>query len=106
MGRILIILGSLLLPLAVYLLWLALARRKQALAAAGQLPWWQALPWTWLIVAGVILMGTTLVTLRLLDLDIDELLFGGPEASLPATAIPPAAIPAAPTPSMSSPATP
>ncbi len=75
MGRILIILGSLLLPLAVYLLWLTLARRKAALRAEGRLSWWRALPWTWLIVAGVLVMGTTLVTLRLLDIDIDELLF-------------------------------
>jgi hypothetical protein len=76
MARLLIVVGSLLLPFLVYLLWLALSRRKEQLAAAGRLPAWQALPWTWLIIAGVLLMGATLVTLRLLDIDIDSLMFG------------------------------
>jgi hypothetical protein len=76
MGRVIIIVGSLLLPLLVYLLWVALSRRKEQLAAEGRLPAWQALPWTWLIIAGVLLMGAALVTLRLLDIDIDSLMFG------------------------------
>jgi len=76
MARILIILGSLLLPLVVYLLWLALSRRKEQLRAEGRLAGWQALPWTWLIIAGVAVMAVTLVTLRLLDIDIDSLFFG------------------------------
>lgn len=76
MARILIILGSLLLPLVVYLLWLRLSQRKEELRAQGRLEFWRSLPWTWLIIAGLLLMGATLVTLRLLDIDIDELLFG------------------------------
>ena len=76
MARILIILGSLLLPLLVYLLWLALSRRKEQLRAEGRLAGWRALPWTWLIIAGVAVMAVTLVTLRLLDIDIDRLVFG------------------------------
>lgn len=76
MGRVIIILGSLLLPFLVYLLWLRLSRRKEELRAQGRLEAWRALPWTWLIIAGLLLMGATLVTLRLLEIDIDELLFG------------------------------
>ncbi len=76
MGRLIVIVGSLLLPFLVYLLWLALSRRKAQLSAEGRLPAWQALPWTWLIIAGVLLMGVTLVTLRLLEIDIDSFMFG------------------------------
>ena len=54
MGRLIVIVGSLLLPFLVYLLWLALSRRKAQLSAEGRLPAWQALPWTWLIIAGVL----------------------------------------------------
>lgn len=76
MGRIIIIVGSLLVPFIVYGLWLTLSRRKQRLLAEGRLPAWQALPWTWLIVAGVALMAATLVTLRLLEIDPDTWIGG------------------------------
>lgn len=76
MGRIIIILGSLLVPFIVYGLWLALTRRKLKLMAEGRLPAWQALPWTWLIVSGVLLMATVLITLRLLDIDPDSWIGG------------------------------
>lgn len=82
MARLLIILGSLLLPLLVYLLWLGLSRRKLELKAAGRLSWWMALPWTWLIVAGIATLGVTLITLRLLEVDIDSLLPSGDEELL------------------------
>jgi len=74
MARFLIILGSLVLPFAVYALWLALSRRKEELRAEGKLGFWRGLPWTWLIMAGVLCMGVTLITLRLLNIDIDTLL--------------------------------
>jgi uncharacterized BrkB/YihY/UPF0761 family membrane protein len=71
MGRILVLAIAVLLPLGVYLLFLALTRRKQALAAEGRLPAWQALPWTWLIVSGVALLVATLIAMRVFDIDPD-----------------------------------
>jgi hypothetical protein len=76
MGRILVLAIALLLPLGVYLLWLKLSRRKQALEAAGRLPAWQALPWTWLIVSGVLLLVATLLALRIFDIDPDAWIGG------------------------------
>ena len=76
MGRILIILFCLLAPLGVYLLYITLARRKQDLAAEGQLEPWRALPWTWLIVAGVLLMSVTLVAFYAFDIDPDSWIGG------------------------------
>lgn len=71
MARILIILVCLLGPLAIYLLWIRLVWRKQELAAAGRLERWRALPWTWLIVAGVLLLAVTLIGMNLLGIDPD-----------------------------------
>jgi len=71
MGRILIIAASLVLPFIVYGLWNTLTRRKLRLQAEGRLPAWQALPWTWLIVAGILTCGVTLVAFNLLGIDPD-----------------------------------
>jgi hypothetical protein len=46
----------LLLPTALYVLWLALARRA---AFAGPAPW-RALPWPWLVGVGVVLAALML----------------------------------------------
>ncbi len=55
----------LLLPLVVYGIWLALARRKARLAGAAEVPGWGNAPWTWLLVAGIGLVSVGLVTLAL-----------------------------------------
>jgi hypothetical protein len=55
--RILIsIVLPLLLPTLVYILWLA-ATRRAALAGPSA---WQAMPWPWLVTAGVVLAGLLL----------------------------------------------
>ena len=76
MGRVLVLLVALGLPFVAYFAYMKLARRKQALEAAGQLPAWQALPWTWLIVASVLLLVVTLVVLRFTGIDPDAWIGG------------------------------
>ncbi len=49
---VLTILLPLLLPIALYLLWLLTAGRAE-FAAEGAV--WRGLPWTWLVLAGIIL---------------------------------------------------
>ena len=44
MGRLLVFIFCLLAPIGVYLIWITLVRRKQQLAAEGQLEPWRALP--------------------------------------------------------------
>mgnify|MGYP000716469743 CR=1 FL=1 len=76
MGRLLIMLFCLLAPIGVYLLWITLVRRKQALAAEGRLEPWRALPWTWLIVSGIALMAVTLLAFYAFDIDPDSWIGG------------------------------
>lgn len=76
MGRILVLLIALVLPFAAYFAYIKLARRKQALESAGQLPAWQALPWTWLIIASVVLLVATLVLMRIFNIDPDAWIGG------------------------------
>jgi hypothetical protein len=76
MGRIFVLTIAIVLPFAVYLIWLALSRRKEALVAEGRLPGWQALPWTWLIVAGVLLLIASLLAMRIFDIDPDAWIGG------------------------------
>lgn len=76
MGRILVFIIALVLPFAVYLLYLSLTRRKQELAAEGRLPAWQALPWTWLLVASVLLLVAMLVAMRIYGIDPDDWIGG------------------------------
>lgn len=76
MGRILVLAIAFTLPFAAYFLYLKLARRKQALKAAGQLHGWRAWPWTWLILAGVLLLIAILVTERFTGIDPDSWIGG------------------------------
>ena len=50
----------LVLPTALYLLWLWLARRLSPATEPGDGPPWHALPWLWLAIAGVVLLGAVL----------------------------------------------
>lgn len=52
------IIVPLLLPAALYMLWAVSVGRAQIAGAASE---WRALPWTWLLVAGVILAVIALV---------------------------------------------
>jgi len=76
LGRILVIVVAFVATFATYFAYIWLARRKQALSAAGQLPPWQALPWTWLIVASVLLMVVLFVLMRIFDIDPDDWIGG------------------------------
>lgn len=76
MGRLLVILVAFVLPPLLYLAYLRLARRKQDLAAAGRLSGWRALPWTWLIIAGVLLMIALLLAMYIFDIDPDDWIGG------------------------------
>lgn len=76
MGRILVLLIAVVLPFVAYFAYLKLAKRKQALAAAGQLHGWRALPWTWLIVSSVVLLVASLLALRIFDIDPDAWIGG------------------------------
>ena len=48
----------LLLPTALYLVWAASTGRAERAGAAGP---WRALPWTWLLIAGAVLVIVVLV---------------------------------------------
>jgi RsiW-degrading membrane proteinase PrsW (M82 family) len=56
---VLTIVLPLILPTVLYLLWARFARR----VAAGAAPWSAALPWLWLIGAGVLLLAFVLFTI-------------------------------------------
>ena len=53
------------LPLVIYGIWLALARRKARQAGATDMPDWRSAPWTWLVIAGICLVSLSLVVLAL-----------------------------------------
>jgi len=76
MGRLLVIVVAFVLPVVVYLTYLRLARRKEDLAAQGRLTGWLALPWTWLIVAGVLLMVLMFLAMYAFDIDPDQWIGG------------------------------
>jgi Family of unknown function (DUF6111) len=54
------------LPTAIYLLWLA-HRRRRAAAAGTAVPAWQKGPWFWLIVGGLAISAASFVTGALLS---------------------------------------
>ncbi|WP_119459185.1 DUF6111 family protein [Rhodospirillaceae bacterium SYSU D60014] len=59
----------LVLPTVLYFVYMTMARRR-AQTASGRSGWWQEVPWTWLGIAGAILMIVTLSAFAL---------FGGAE---------------------------
>jgi Family of unknown function (DUF6111) len=66
MGRFLIqVVVPIVLPSALYALWLVAERRRQEAAGTGQPPRWAEVPWVWLLALGVILAGTIAVAIAL-----------------------------------------
>jgi uncharacterized BrkB/YihY/UPF0761 family membrane protein len=65
--KFLTIVLPLLLPFLIYGLYLVLAQRKARLAGAGKLPRWQDAPWTWILIAGAVLLAVTLIAFRLTE---------------------------------------
>ncbi|HEY0832761.1 MAG TPA: DUF6111 family protein [Azospirillum sp.] len=57
----------LLLPTAVYLLYVSTVevRRARAEQEGGPVPWWVTAPWPWLVGGGVVLTGLTLGAMAL-----------------------------------------
>lgn len=59
------------LPTAVYLLWFWLTRQRAAsgqaavAAEAEEGEWWRTVPWAWLALAGIALVGATLFVFAL-----------------------------------------
>jgi len=74
--RILFLIGCLVLPTVLYLIWLKIERRRIALREQGQLQGIEALPWSWLIVAGTLLMIAMMVLLRVTGWDPDAWIGG------------------------------
>lgn len=74
MGRLFLILLSILLPLAIYAAYLAAARRKAKLKGEGKLPHWAEAPWTWIFIAMVLLFVALLFALNILGIDPDDFL--------------------------------
>lgn len=74
MGRLLLILLSIILPLAIYAAYLAAARRKAKLQGEGRLPRWAEAPWTWIFIAMVLLFVVSLFALNIMGIDPDDFL--------------------------------
>lgn len=64
--KFLTIVLPLVLPLALYWLYVVMARRRARAAGSGDPLLWHEGPWVWFALAGVILMAASLVTLRLM----------------------------------------
>lgn len=77
MGRILLIALALATPFIVYGLWTWLERKRSSAMAEGRDYGWETWPWAWLIIAGVILVAISFVSMRIFDWDPDGLI-GGP----------------------------
>ncbi|HXP31711.1 MAG TPA: DUF6111 family protein [Stellaceae bacterium] len=56
---VLTVIVPLLLPTAIYLLWVVSVRRARPAAAMT----WQGLPWLWLVLAGIVLAAAALLVL-------------------------------------------
>jgi len=54
-----------LLPLAMFLVWLLLARRKARLQQAGRLPHWLEAPWTLILTVTAVAAAVLLVSIAL-----------------------------------------
>ena len=57
---LLTIVVPLVLPTAIYLLWVRLASRRQSAEARPETSYWQAMPWIWLAGAGAVLLALVL----------------------------------------------
>ncbi len=68
--KLLTIVLPLVLPLLVYAIYLALARRKARLAGEGSLPRWQEAPWAAIFIASILLMIASLAVWRM-NLGVD-----------------------------------
>ncbi len=65
--KILTIVLPLALPVVIYWIYLALARRRVRRAGEGKPPDWQDAPWTVILAAGVALMSATLIGYGLIE---------------------------------------
>lgn len=65
--KLLTVVLPLVLPFLIYGLYLVLAQRKARLAGEGKLPRWQDAPWTWILVAGAVLLAVSLIAFRLTE---------------------------------------
>ncbi len=63
--KLLMVALPLLLPFVAYFIYAAIARRRAQRAGDRPVPRWQQAPWTWIALAGVLLMAASLVTFGL-----------------------------------------
>mgnify|MGYP003627168813 CR=1 FL=1 len=76
--QILTIVLPLLTPFVVYYIWHWFYRRHQLAEAEGrQIPQWQELPWTWLIISGAVLVSIVFALLAIFSMDLDGSNAGG-----------------------------
>ena len=76
MGRVLEIMIAILLPLAIYAVYLVLQRRRIRLAGEGKLPVWAEAPWTWIVIFMLLLFVVQLVLGDVLGIDPDDFVGG------------------------------
>lgn len=55
------------LPFVIYGVWLTYARYRARMAGHDGMPEWRDAPWTWLMVAGAVLVSLSLATLAFVD---------------------------------------
>ncbi|MBI3453261.1 MAG: hypothetical protein HY057_10660 [Rhodospirillales bacterium] len=73
MGRILFqFVLPIVLPTAIYLLWLAAERRRIERGGAGEKPRWQDTPWVWLAALGLVFAGLIAVAIAVFGGDMTE----------------------------------
>lgn len=68
MAKMSIWLLLLLLPTAVYVSWFVISQRRRLASERGEAPhWWDRAPWGFLVLMGVILVGSGLVWWAMTD---------------------------------------
>lgn len=71
MTRVLIVLIAIVLPILVYLAWMAFERKRDIALVRGDQAGWARLPWGWLILSSIVLIILSFLTMWFFDLDPD-----------------------------------
>ncbi len=71
MARLLIAVLAVILPILVYLAWMAFERKRDVALVRGDQAGWARLPWAWLILSSIALIILSFLAMWFFDLDPD-----------------------------------